>query len=140
MRYTGRVHEIQRLIGRSLRAVVDLERLGERTIWIDCDVLQADGGTRTAAITGGFVALMDALMLLKRTGAGACGAIRKYHFTIFHSHGNHPLQLDVGVTIYCKYCQLVSVRPMPLVGLQLNSMSRCVSCTSRPPWANQYRG
>ena len=68
-RVGGRVHEIQRLIGRSLRAVVDLERLGERTIWIDCDVLQADGGTRTAAITGGFVALMDALLLLKRTGA-----------------------------------------------------------------------
>src|SRR3989442_11372244 len=58
----GRVHEIQRLIGRSLRAVVDLERLGERTIWLDCDVLQADGGTRTASITGAFVALMDAVM------------------------------------------------------------------------------
>src|SRR6516225_7478626 len=68
-RPSGRTHEIQRLIGRSLRAVVDLERLGERTVWVDCDVLQADGGTRTAAITGGFVALMDALMLLKRTGA-----------------------------------------------------------------------
>ncbi len=68
-RVGGRVHEIQRLIGRSLRAAVDLERLGERSIWIDCDVLQADGGTRTAAITGAFVALVDALMLLKRTGA-----------------------------------------------------------------------
>lgn len=68
-RVGGRVHEIQRLIGRSLRAVVDLERLGERTIWLDCDVLQADGGTRTAAITGAFVALMDALVLLRRSGA-----------------------------------------------------------------------
>ncbi len=68
-RVGGRVHEIQRLIGRSLRAAVNLERLGERSIWIDCDVLQADGGTRTAAITGAFVALVDALMLLKRTGA-----------------------------------------------------------------------
>ncbi len=68
-RIGGRVHEIQRLIGRSLRAAVDLERLGERAIVIDCDVLQADGGTRTAAITGAFVALMDALTLLKRTGA-----------------------------------------------------------------------
>lgn len=57
----GRTHEIQRLIGRSLRAVMDLERLGPRTIQIDCDVLQADGGTRTAAITGGFVALALAL-------------------------------------------------------------------------------
>ncbi len=57
----GRTQEIQRLIGRSLRAVVDLNGLGERTIWIDCDVIQADGGTRTASITGGFIALADAL-------------------------------------------------------------------------------
>ncbi len=57
----GRTHEIQRLIGRSLRSVVDLKTLGERTIWIDCDVLQADGGTRTASITGAFIALSDAL-------------------------------------------------------------------------------
>ena len=57
----GRTHEIQRLIGRSLRSVVDLKALGERTIWIDCDVLQADGGTRTASITGAFIALSDAL-------------------------------------------------------------------------------
>ncbi len=57
----GRTQEIQRLIGRSLRSVVDLGALGERTVWLDCDVLQADGGTRTAAITGSFVALVDAL-------------------------------------------------------------------------------
>src|SRR5688572_14653934 len=57
---SGRTQEIQRLIGRSLRAVVDLQALGERTITIDCDVLQADGGTRTAAITGGYIALADA--------------------------------------------------------------------------------
>lgn len=55
----GRTHEIQRLIGRSLRGVVDFKKLGERTIWIDCDVIEADGGTRCAAITGGFVALYD---------------------------------------------------------------------------------
>src|SRR6266699_3335248 len=60
-RQSGRTHEIQRLIGRSLRAVVDLAKLGERTIWIDCDVIQADGGTRTASITGAFVALGLAL-------------------------------------------------------------------------------
>src|SRR5262252_2140021 len=60
----GRTVEIQRLIGRSLRAVVDLGRLGERTLWIDCDVLEADGGTRTAAINGAFVALVDALQSL----------------------------------------------------------------------------
>jgi ribonuclease PH len=57
----GRTHEIQRLIGRSLRAIADLKSLGEKTIWIDCDVIQADGGTRTAAITGGYVALVEAV-------------------------------------------------------------------------------
>ena len=64
-RQTGRSLEIQRLIGRSLRAVIDLEALGERTIHIDCDVIQADGGTRTAAISGAFVALVDAVATLR---------------------------------------------------------------------------
>jgi ribonuclease PH len=67
-RQSGRTHEIQRLIGRSLRAVTDLARLGERTIWIDCDVIQADGGTRTASITGAFVALGLALEKLVDAG------------------------------------------------------------------------
>ena len=67
-RPSGRTHEIQRLIGRSLRAVTDLERLGERTIWIDCDVIQADGGTRTASITGALVALGLALEKLVEAG------------------------------------------------------------------------
>ena len=62
-RLGGRTHEIQRLIGRSLRGVVDLSKLGERTVTVDCDVLQADGGTRTASITGGYVALAAALTL-----------------------------------------------------------------------------
>jgi ribonuclease PH len=65
---SGRTQEIQRLIGRSLRAVVDLRALGERTITVDCDVLQADGGTRTAAITGGFIALADACDSLVKRG------------------------------------------------------------------------
>jgi len=65
---SGRTSEIQRLIGRSLRAVVDMQALGERTIWIDCDVIQADGGTRTASITGSFVALYLALQKLKDKG------------------------------------------------------------------------
>lgn len=64
-RIGGRTHEIQRLIGRSLRSVVDLFSFGKRTIWIDCDVIQADGGTRTASITGAFVALADALAFLQ---------------------------------------------------------------------------
>ncbi len=63
----GRTKEIQRLIGRSLRAVVDLDKLGERTIWVDCDVIQADGGTRTASITGAFVALIDSINYLLET-------------------------------------------------------------------------
>jgi len=67
-RPSGRTHEIQRLIGRSLRAVTDLDRLGERTVWIDCDVIQADGGTRTASITGAFVALGLALEKLVEAG------------------------------------------------------------------------
>lgn len=62
---TGRDMEISRLIGRSLRAVVDLNLLGRHTVWIDCNVIQADGGTRTASVTGGYVALMDALYKLK---------------------------------------------------------------------------
>ena len=65
---SGRTQEIQRLIGRSLRAVVDMTAVGERTVQIDCDVLQADGGTRTASITGAFVALHDALRLLQDRG------------------------------------------------------------------------
>src|SRR5204862_1859305 len=68
-RIGGRTHEISRLIGRSLRAAIDLSALGENSIAIDCDVLQADGGTRTAAITGAYVALADACAFLPRPGA-----------------------------------------------------------------------
>lgn len=64
----GRSVEIQRLIGRSLRSVVDMEKLGERTIWIDCDVIQADGGTRTASITGAYVAMVQAMQWMKAEG------------------------------------------------------------------------
>jgi ribonuclease PH len=81
-RIGGRTHEIQRLIGRSLRGVVDLGRLGERTVTVDCDVLQADGGTRTASITGGYVALGAALisygmekLLLHRVAAVSVGVV-----------------------------------------------------------------
>ena len=66
---SGRSQEIQRLVGRSLRVVVDMSKLGERTIWVDCDVIQADGGTRTAAITGAFVAVADAIGTLAKPGA-----------------------------------------------------------------------
>jgi ribonuclease PH len=72
---TGRTQEIQRLIGRSLRAVVDLRALGERTVTLDCDVLQADGGTRTAAITGSYVALADAVTALRARRALAANPL-----------------------------------------------------------------
>ena len=65
---SGRTHEIQRLIGRSLRAVVDMKALGERTLWVDCDVILADGGTRCASITGSFVALVEAVRQMKKQG------------------------------------------------------------------------
>ena len=77
-RPSGRTHEIQRLIGRSLRAVTDLERMGERTIWIDCDVIQADGGTRTASVTGAFVALGLALEKLVEAGTLTSVPFRDY--------------------------------------------------------------
>jgi len=60
----GRTHEIQRMIGRAMRAVIDLTKIGERTIWIDCDVIQADGGTRTASVVGAFIAMTDAIIKL----------------------------------------------------------------------------
>jgi len=65
---SGRTFEIQRLVGRSLRTVTDMKSMGERTIWIDCDVIQGDGGTRTASITGSFIALVDAFQKIKKEG------------------------------------------------------------------------
>ena len=75
---SGRTQEIQRLVGRSLRAVCDLSALGERQITLDCDVLQADGGTRTAAITGGFVALAQCLAFMKKVGIVSAPVIRDH--------------------------------------------------------------
>ena len=77
-RQSGRTQEIQRLIGRALRAAMDLEKVGERTIQVDCDVIQADGGTRTAAITGGFVALHDAVAHLLKQGLIGSSPIREF--------------------------------------------------------------
>ena len=74
---SGRSQEIQRLVGRSLRAVVDMQKLGERTYWVDCDVIQADGGTRTAAITGAFVAVADAVDRLVQAGVLAGSPVRE---------------------------------------------------------------
>lgn len=77
-RPSGRTQEIQRLIGRSLRSIVDLKKMGERTIWIDADVIQGDGGTRTASITGGFIALAEAIEKLKRGGILTESPIQDY--------------------------------------------------------------
>ncbi len=100
---TGRTQEIQRLIGRSLRAVFDLKKLGERTITLDCDVLQADGGTRTAAITGAFVAAQDAVNTLLAAGKLAESPL----------HG-HVAAISVGI-----------VQGTPLLDLEYSEDSAC---------------
>lgn len=100
---TGRTQEIQRLIGRSLRAVVDLKGLGERTVTIDCDVLQADGGTRTAAITGAFVAAHDAVSWLLAHGRIAASPLR-----------DHVAAVSVGI-----------VGGVPLLDLDYDEDSSC---------------
>jgi ribonuclease PH len=99
---SGRTQEIQRLVGRALRAAVDLSRLGERTIAIDCDVLEADGGTRTASITGSFIALAMALHRLKKTGALVAPVLRDQIAAISVGHlgggtaaADHDLALDL---------------------------------------------
>ena len=92
---SGRTQEIQRLIGRSLRAVVDLEKLGARTLQIDCDVIQADGGTRTASITGAFVALHDALQGLQASGKLAEWPLRDFVAAISVGIYNGQAVLDL---------------------------------------------
>jgi ribonuclease PH len=95
-RQSGRTHEIQRLIGRSLRAVTDLNRLGERTVWIDCDVIQADGGTRTASITGAFVALGLALEKLVEAGTLTSVPLRDYVAAISVGIVDGEIMLDLA--------------------------------------------
>ncbi len=92
---TGRTQEIQRLIGRSLRAVVDLKALGERQITLDCDVLQADGGTRCAAITGAFVALHDAVSALRVKGTLKQSPIRDFVAAVSVGIGKSGVMLDL---------------------------------------------
>ena len=95
-RASGRTHEIQRLIGRSLRAVIDLEELGERTIWMDCDVIQADGGTRTASITGAFVALGLALQKLVDAGTLSAAPLRDLVAAVSLGIVDGELMLDLS--------------------------------------------
>lgn len=100
---SGRTQEIQRLIGRSLRAAVDLDALGERTLHIDCDVIQADGGTRTASITGAFVATHDAINTLLRNGLLAASPIRDFVAAISVGiyQGTPVLDLDYAEDSAC---------------------------------------
>lgn len=95
MKIDGRSMEIQRIIGRSLRAVVDLKALGERTIWIDCDVIQADGGTRTTAITGGFIALVDAINKIHKRRNFKVYPIRKFVTATSVGVVNEEILLDL---------------------------------------------
>jgi ribonuclease PH len=92
---SGRTQEIQRLIGRALRAAVDLDALGERTLAVDCDVLEADGGTRTASITGGFIALALALGRLRKDGALVSPVLRDQVAAISVGHLEQGLALDL---------------------------------------------
>ncbi|MGQ9685312.1 MAG: ribonuclease PH [Thiobacillaceae bacterium] len=102
-RQSGRTLEIQRLIGRSLRAAVDLEKLGERTLHVDCDVIQADGGTRTASITGAFVAVHDAVEWLVREGKLPASVVRDHVAAVSVGiyHGVPVLDLDYAEDVAC---------------------------------------
>lgn len=91
----GRSQEIQRLIGRALRSIVDFELLGERTIWIDCDVIQADGGTRTASVTGSFVAMVDAMNELVKNGDLKKLPVKNYISAISVGIVNETAMLDL---------------------------------------------
>jgi len=91
----GRTHEIQRLVGRSLRAVVDFTLMGERTIWLDCDVIQADGGTRTASITGAFVALVEACRTGIKRGVFSTMPVRDYIAAVSVGKVGGELLLDL---------------------------------------------
>ncbi|HID79019.1 MAG TPA: ribonuclease PH [Aquifex aeolicus] len=93
---SGRTQEIQRLIGRALRSVIDLSMLGERTLWVDCDVLQADGGTRTASITGAWVAVADALITLKEKGEIGEVPLKDYLAAISVGKVENHLLLDLN--------------------------------------------
>lgn len=137
MNLSGRTHEIQRLIGRTLRSIIDLKLIGERTITIDCDVLQADGGTRTAAVTGGYVALKLAIDALIKQGkirtnplrdsvaAVSVGIIEEQLFVDLDYHEDTKAEVDLNV-IMTSSGQLLEVQgtaeKRPFTREQLNKM------------------
>ena len=93
---SGRTYEIQRLVGRSLRAVIKMQDLGERTIWVDCDVIQADGGTRTASITGSFIAMVDSLVKIRDNGLIQSIPIKDFVAAVSVGVVNKQLCLDLA--------------------------------------------
>ncbi|MCX8059871.1 MAG: ribonuclease PH, partial [Aquificaceae bacterium] len=95
-RIGGRTHEIQRIIGRAMRTALDLTKVGERTFWVDCDVIQADGGTRTASITGAFVALADAVIKLYEEGVISSTPIKDFVAAVSVGMVNGQLLLDLN--------------------------------------------
>ena len=95
-RIGGRTHEIQRMIGRAMRTALDLTKVGERTFWIDCDVIQADGGTRTASITGAFVALADAVIKLYNEGVLTSTPIKDFVAAVSVGIVNNQILLDLN--------------------------------------------
>ncbi|MCS7262173.1 MAG: ribonuclease PH [Aquificaceae bacterium] len=95
-RISGRTHEIQRIIGRAMRTALDLTKVGERTFWVDCDVIQADGGTRTASITGAFVALADAVIKLYEEGVISSTPIKDFVAAVSVGMVNGQLLLDLN--------------------------------------------
>jgi len=95
-RIGGRTHEIQRMIGRAMRTALDLTKVGERTFWIDCDVIQADGGTRTASITGAFVALVDAVIKLYSDGVLTSTPIKDFVAAVSVGIVNNQILLDLN--------------------------------------------
>ncbi|MFH1784544.1 MAG: ribonuclease PH [bacterium] len=96
VKMSGRTYEIQRLIGRALRSCIDLKKLGERTIVIDCDVIQADGGTRTTAINGAFIALADAIKKMKKEGKVIQTPLKNYIAAISVGKSNNSLIMDLN--------------------------------------------
>jgi len=93
---SGRTHEIQRLIGRALRSAVDLKKLGERTIWVDCDVIQADGGTRVTSITGAFIAVADAMIKITKEGRVKQNPLKDYVAAISVGRLKNEVILDLN--------------------------------------------
>jgi ribonuclease PH len=135
----GRTQEIQRLIGRALRAVVDLEAIGERTVWMDCDVLQADGGTRTAAINGAFIALVDAVRAACRGGGIKTFPVRDYLAAIsvgrlegrtaldlaYSEDSTAQVDMNVVMTGSGKFVEVQgTAEAMPFSGQELEAMLR----------------